>query len=114
MTASLKTGGRYHIHPGLFQGNRFVHCCRRSNQCNPSTAELIQNLLRGNSINEAECGNSLVEENLYLVFEANRFVWLIGRPRTSYTFNMLFQWRKAAMKVLLRRSPGSFVFHRHP
>ena len=91
MAASLKAGGRNHVHARLFQGNRFVHSGRRSNQRDSLAAELIQNLFRGNAINEAEYGNPFVQENLYLIFKTNRFIREIGGFGSSDTFNMFCQ-----------------------
>jgi hypothetical protein len=74
MTAGLKAGCHNRVHARLLQGNRFVHSGRRSNECDSPSTELIQNLFGRNSVNEAECRYSFVQENLYLIFKANRFV----------------------------------------
>ena len=114
MSSCLKPRGRNRVHARLLQGSRFVHGGRRSNQCNSLAAELIQNLFWRNAVNKTEYGDPFVEENLYLIFEANRFVRQVSRLGSSYTFNMLRQWSKAAMKCFFCRVDGSLVFHGDP
>jgi hypothetical protein len=114
MAACLKAGGHNHVHARMLQGNRFVHGGRRPNQHDSSAAELIQNLLGGNPINKAECGNPLLQENLYLIFETNRFVPAIGGLGSSDTFKMSCQRREAAVECFFRRGEGSFIFHGNP
>ncbi len=111
MSASLKAGGRNHVHARLLQRNCFVYGGCRSNQRDSPAAELIQYLFGGNSINKAECGNPSVQENLYLIFKTNCFVRQISRPCSSYTFNMPFQRSEAAMECFFRRGQGSIVLH---
>src|SRR5882757_3780818 len=114
MSACLKAGGRNCVHARLLQGNRFVRSSRRSKQHDSLAPELIQNLFGGNAINEAECSHPFVQENLYLIFETNRFVWVVGGLASSDTFNMVCQGREAAMKGYFCRGEGSFVFHGDP
>jgi len=67
MAACLKAGGCNHVHTRLFQGNRFVYGGRRPNQRDSLTTELIQNLFRGNAVDNAEYGNPFVQDNLCLI-----------------------------------------------
>ena len=55
MSTCLKAGGHNHVYARLFQGNRFVHGGRRSDQHDSPAAELIQNLFGGMLTNKAEC-----------------------------------------------------------
>src|SRR5258708_3564690 len=111
MSASLKAGCDNHVHVRLLQCNRLVHSGRRSNQRDSLSAELIQNLFGGNAINEAEYGNPFVQENLYLIFETNWFIWAVGRLGSSDTIDMSFQRCEATIEGLFCRGEGSFVFH---
>ena len=114
MAACLKAGGHNDVHTRLLQSNRFVDGGRRSDQHDSLAAELIQNLFGGKAVNKAECRNPFVQENLYLIFEMNRFVRAVGGLGSSDTFNMSCQWSEAALKCLFRRSEGSFVLHGNP
>ena len=78
--------------------------------CDSLAAELIQYLSGGDAINKAECGDPFIQENLYLIFETNRFIREIGGLGASDTFNMLCKRSQAAIKSFLRRGGGSFVF----
>ena len=89
MAAWLKPRGRNYVHVRLLQGDRFVDsgCC--SNQDDSPATELIQNMFGGNSINKDEYRNTLVQEDLDLIFETNRLVRTVGGLGSFDTFNML-------------------------
>src|ERR1700733_4854023 len=111
MAACLKAGGSNHIHARLLEGDRFVHGGCSTNQRDSPAAKLVQDLFGRNAENEAECGDSFLQENLYLVFEADWIVRPVGWLRPSRTFNMFHQRREAAMECLFRCGECPLVLH---
>src|ERR1700684_2547243 len=75
MSAGLESGRHNYIHACLLQGDGLVRCCRGADRDDALAMAFIENLFRGNAIDEREDWYLGVQQNARLIFEADRLVW---------------------------------------
>src|ERR1700756_652656 len=114
MTAGFEAGSYDGIHAGLLKGRTLFGCGCRANRDDVFRPALIQDFLWRYSVDEAEHGDFLVQQDASLVFKSHRGIGFVLWTRCSHGCEMCGEWGKASDKRVYVRCSSTFVFHRYP
>src|SRR5712691_11069663 len=114
MSPGFEAGSDDGIHAGLLKCCCIIGSARRANCDDVFSPALFPDLLRWDSVDEAEHWNVRVQQDANLILKSNPRIWFVFWTRRSQGCDMDSQWRKASVERVFIRCSSTFVFHRYP